>query len=134
MKGRMQVCSQRVQLGWRLACLAGYAVCIFTLSSIPGQALPSVHISDKLIHAGIFRLLGFLLCRALSPQLPTWRPSRIALLSLLLTIGYGATDELHQLFVPARSAEMADLIADGIGAALAVWGWLQWSARWTWLR
>ena len=134
MQSSAQEPSQRSHVFWRWVLLGGYAASIFALSSIPGQALPSVHISDKLIHIGEFGLLGLLMCRALTAQLPTWPRSRIALLSLLVAICYGATDECHQLFVPARSAELADLTADSLGAALAAWGWLKVGAHWTWLR
>jgi len=119
---------------WRWVVLGGYMACIFALSSIPGQDLPSVRVSDKLIHIGEYGLLGLLVCRALTAHLTTWPRSRIALLSLLVAICYGATDELHQLFVPARSAELADVAADGVGVMLAVWGWLKLTAHWTWLR
>ena len=119
---------------WRWVLLGGYAVCIFVLSSIPGQDLPSVRVSDKLIHTGEFGLLGILMCRALTAQLPTWPRSRIALVSFLGALCYGASDELHQLFVPARSAEMADVAADGVGVTLAVWGWRTLAAYWAWLR
>lgn len=125
---------QHYRVGWRWVFLGGYVVCIFILSSIPGQDLPSVHVSDKLIHTGEFGLLGILMCRALTAQLPAWPRSRIALVSLLAAICYGATDELHQLFVSARSAELADLAADGLGVTLAVWGWLRLAAHWAWLR
>ena len=126
--------SQRYRVVWRWVVLGGYAACIFALSSIPGQALHKVQVSDKLIHIGEYGLLGLLMCRALTAQLPTWPRLRITLLGFLLAIFYGATDEFHQLFVPARSAELADLAADSVGAALAVWGWLKVGAYWAWLR
>jgi len=134
MQSSVQESSQRYQVVWRWVLLGGYAACIFALSSIPGQALPDVRVSDKLIHTGEYGLLGLLICRVLTAQLPTWPRSRIALLSLLAAICYGATDEFHQLFVPARAAELADLAADSLGAALAAWGWLKVGAHWTWLR
>src|SRR5574341_1204407 len=132
MQSRVQESPQRYKVFWRWVLLGGYLVCIFALSSIPGQALPHVRVSDKLIHTGEYGLLGLLMCRALTAQLTTWPRSRIALLSLLVAIFYGATDEFHQLFVPARSAELADLAADSVGVTLAVWGWLIVGARWTW--
>ena len=33
---------------------------------------------------------------------------------------YGVTDEVHQMFVPLRTADLADLAADALGAAAAV--------------
>jgi VanZ family protein len=125
---------RRFQTIWRWGLLGGYAACIFLLSSMPGQTLPKVHVNDKLIHTGEFALLGFLMCRALASQMPTWPRPRIACLSLLVAIVYGATDEFHQLFVAARSAEWADLAADSVGAALAVWIWLKAGGYWTWIQ
>jgi VanZ family protein len=40
------------------------------------------------------------------------------LLALSLASLYGATDEFHQSFVPGRSADVLDWLADTLGAAL----------------
>jgi len=125
---------RRSSVMWRWGLLAGYMACIFVLSSIPGHTLPGVQISDKLIHAGEYGLLGVCMCRALSGQMTAWPRTRIALLSALIATLYGATDEFHQLFVPQRSASLSDLVADGLGAALAAWGWHRAAARWPWLQ
>ncbi|WP_276322046.1 VanZ family protein [Paenibacillus thalictri] len=42
------------------------------------------------------------------------------LLSVTLCVLYGLTDEFHQWFVPGRTADIMDLLNDGIGAALAM--------------
>ena len=52
--------------------------------------------------------------------------ARVALVALIITIGYGAFDEIHQWFVPGRSAELADWYADSIGAFAGV------AASWAW--
>ncbi|MEX2043905.1 MAG: VanZ family protein, partial [Opitutus sp.] len=39
---------------------------------------------------------------------------------------FGATDEWHQSFVPGRTSEWADWIADALGAALAVMMYTGW--------
>ena len=65
---------------------------------------------DKLYHAGNFGVLAGLLYLA----------SGRAWLALALASLYGAGDELHQAFVPGRSADAADWLADTVGAALAV--------------
>ena len=46
-----------------------------------------------------------------------WRGAAWALLA---ASAYGATDEFHQLFVPGRSCDVFDWLADTTGAALAV--------------
>jgi VanZ family protein len=71
---------------------------------------------DKLLHAGVYALLGLLLYRALG-SLPGLRDQRrwLVMMATLLTTLYGLSDEWHQSFVAQRSAEAADLAADFIG-------------------
>ena len=88
--------------------------------------------ADKLIHFGLYVILGTLLCRALlhtgsGEQRWPW-----VVLAALLGAAYGASDEFHQSFVSGRSAEYFDLLADGLGslAGAAAWSWLiVWHAR-----
>jgi VanZ family protein len=47
---------------------------------------------------------------------PLWAQITPALLYCLL---YGATDEIHQYFVPSRSCDIFDWFADATGALLA---------------
>ena len=100
-----------------------YAAGIFVISSIPGDDLPQVGIGDKLSHALVFGGLAVLTCRALRFQYPT-RPVRaIGCLAVLIASAYGCLDEVHQGFVSGRRAELADAMADGVGAAVASWVW-----------
>lgn len=59
-------------------------------------------------------------------QVDWWR-EKAMILSLLISILYGISDEIHQMFVPMRTPDMMDLLADGIGAGLFLIG--VWSAR-----
>jgi VanZ family protein len=54
----------------------------------------------------------------------------VAMVSALAAICYGLIDEAHQLWVPQRLADVADLAADSCGALLAAWGWLKVGERW----
>jgi VanZ family protein len=135
---------------WRWLVVGGYAAGLFALSSAPGSrrlvaaekrlvrrqrwALPRWLLYDKVVHALVFGLGTVLLCRALHGQTPARSPRQIAFYSVLAALGYGITDELHQARVPQRTAEVADVVADGLGAALAAWGWLYGAPRWPWLR
>jgi VanZ family protein len=89
---------------------------------------------DKVLHTLAFGLGTVLLCRALSCQAPGRSPRQIAFRSVLTALGYGIADELHQACVPQRTAAVTDVMADGLGAALAAWGWLYGASRWPWLR
>jgi VanZ family protein len=99
---------------WKLVAL--WAVTIFGLSSIPGRAFPSLPIFsyDKFLHAGVYAVLGGLCFFALQ-KTSGLRTSRLIALSMALAFLYGVTDEIHQLFVPGRSADPYDAAADGIG-------------------
>jgi VanZ family protein len=102
---------------WILA--AVWAVTIFGLSSIPGRSLPDVAALkyDKVIHATVYAILGGLFFAALrrSSSLST---ARVVAVAALCALAYGLTDEFHQIFVPGRSAELYDALADGIGGSL----------------
>ena len=108
---------------WALAVL--YAAGIFAFSGIRGDDLPQVGIGDKLVHALVFAGLAVLVCRALRSQYPRWSGCAVAGLAVLATFAYGCLDELHQGFVSGRRSELADALANGVGAAAAGWGWRQ---------
>jgi len=67
---------------------------------------------DKIAHAAVFGLMAVMLWLALNRQRP--------FLIILLVVLTGAADEIHQLFLPGRSADMSDWIADITGACLTV--------------
>ena len=108
---------------WRAALLwipaIAWAAMLFALSSQP--VLPSAPgVNDKMAHALGYGLLGVLCLIGLTEgewRRITWRRG---LAAVALATVYGATDEFHQSFVPGRSPDVADLMADTVGAALAV--------------
>lgn len=71
--------------------------------------------SDKVVHTGIYAVLAGLWCWGLAGAGP-----RALWLAFGLSAGFGALDEWHQSFVPGRSADVRDLAADALGAALAL--------------
>ena len=115
--------TQRAWLGWGPAIL--WFVLIFVLSS--QSTLPSPdHVTDKQAHAFTYGVLAVLCLMGLTG----WRWRRVAGASLLaafvIAVVYGVSDEVHQSFVPGRSPDVADVVADAAGAALALtaaWGW-----------
>jgi VanZ family protein len=97
-----------------------YACLIFYFSSradIPDFIEPIFTTSDKLVHLIEFALLGGLLFLAFASA--GWRPWD-APLAMMLGVLYGATDEIHQLFVPGRFADPLDALVNGIGVVMAV--------------
>jgi len=98
-------------------------VLIFVLSSIPGQYYPEVNFefSDKIVHFGIYFVLAIAFYMSLSHQ------NRYKLLAehsfvfaVIFTGIYGASDELHQYFVPNRSCDFYDFLANLLGAITAM--------------
>lgn len=88
---------------------------IFWLSSlpdIPGPDLFSAH--DKIGHFLVYAMLGVFVSRGLSP----WKIGAgwMGIATATILVGaYGATDEIHQVFVPGRDASMLDLLFDAMG-------------------
>lgn len=86
---------------------------IFWLSSSPDaqggfRLLELIPFGDKAAHAGAYGLLAFFF----------WLALRRAVLPIVLSTLYGVSDELHQAFVPGRSLDPFDLLADAAGACL----------------
>jgi len=101
-------------------------VLIFVLSSISGLGPIPGGVDDGVAHALQYAVLAALLLRGLAGA--RWRGVKVraAALAVLLATLYGVTDEAHQWFVPGRTAEVTDLVADAIGAAVAagvICGW-----------
>jgi VanZ family protein len=97
---------------------------IFYVSSLPDPAIPSG--TDKPLHWVAYLGLAVIVIRALAGGLPGPIDVWIAAVAMLITVGYAVTDEVHQMFVPGRSAEMSDLLADAAGAitgTVACWAW-----------
>jgi VanZ family protein len=93
-----------------------WALLLFALSSIPDLSSP-IHLTkwqDKIDHFIAYAIFGALVLRALSVNRPAASNREFAL-TLTAAILYGATDELHQYFVPGRYMDYKDLTADAVG-------------------
>ena len=101
-----------------LTVLVLYWLALCTGTHLPGNGMGPALINDKLLHFSGYLGLALLLCVAVATRRKlTWR---VLLLIYLLIIGYGMMDELFQLPVPGRSADVRDWFADCAGAALGV--------------
>lgn len=96
---------------------------IFFLSSL--QGLPTVPIilhPDKFVHFIVFGVLGIAAYRAFKHQTSfPFLASQPAISAVVFAGLYGIADEFHQRFVPGRSFDVWDMLADLIGASVCVW-------------
>ena len=78
-----------------------------------GDEMPKFDIPymDKIVHFGIFGVLGFLI---------SYEKRRADIVTLALCALYGAAIEVIQLFLPWRSFEWADMLADTLGALAGI--------------
>lgn len=95
---------------------------IFVLSSFPlhPPLVEEFPWRDKGLHALEYAVLGFLLAHA---TMRTWetRPLwRVAAVAVVIAMGWGVLDELHQALVPGRVADPFDAVADAVGAVAGV--------------
>ena len=98
-----------------------YWIVLFVMTSLPSTMSISVGVSDKIEHFGAYGLLSAFLFLAIKFQ------SKYSLLSdypatftIIIASLYGIIDEFHQLFIPGRSAEFYDWLADFLGSIIAV--------------
>jgi VanZ family protein len=107
-----------------------YVALIWWLSSqvLDGRMVKFVPLADRGVHFLEYGGLGFLIARAVQV---TWGPlgMRGSMASVLLGVALGLLDEFHQLFVPGRSAEIFDLVADTLGVCVAVSLHALWTTR-----
>ncbi len=96
-----------------------YVMAVFYGGSIKGSALPMADFrwGDKAMHALAFAGMQIAMLRAVRFAAPELSPVRQRLAALAVVVTVGGLLELYQLGLPHRSAELADWIADIIGAA-----------------
>jgi VanZ family protein len=82
----------------------------------------------KVVHLLEYGLLAILWFRALRHATP-WSSRALCLLSVALTLAWGISDEIHQSYVPGRTARVGDAVTDLVGAVIAVWLWRLWIGR-----
>ena len=106
-------------------------VLIFILLSMPGSDIQGrgwmsfiLHLpfADKIIHMGLFGSLALSLFFHFEQySKASFQSTRIKALSLILCIVYGIGMEFYQkYFVPSRSLDVIDMLADAMGALLAL--------------
>ncbi|MCC6927496.1 MAG: VanZ family protein [Gemmatimonadaceae bacterium] len=98
-------------------CVA-WTVVILVITSVPGTAIPhgpQIPGADKVVHGSMYGVLGFLAGKALGRDgFARWVVAGVLIAAL------AAGDEWHQQWIPARSAETLDWVADVAGATLGM--------------
>lgn len=89
-----------------------------TEAELSTQAESMQLIIRKGAHMGEYALLAILLCLYFSCSSTCKR--QLVLLSLSITTGYAATDEIHQLFVPGRAGRLSDICIDALGGMIGL--------------
>jgi hypothetical protein len=109
-------------------CIALYCAMIFFMSSQSDvqQSAPGwldFPASDKVAHIVLYAGLALLVSWAIRRSNETPRPWVQWGIPVLFAVCYGITDEIHQLYVPNRSLEALDVLADGFGAVMiqSIW-------------
>jgi len=92
-----------------------WALAITLVSSIPNLTAPgeNITLNDKLAHFTEYFILSAALAHGI---IRAGRSRGILIPTVLICIAFGAIDELHQSFVPGRTMELLDLLADSVGA------------------
>ena len=97
----------------------GYSAIIFVISGKqtagPGFYFPGI---DKIFHLVEYTPFGFLIFRALKGYQTSSSDTKILVWTVILTLCYGITDEIHQHFVPNRQADVLDVLADTVGGLI----------------
>jgi VanZ family protein len=69
---------------------------------------------DKVVHAVLFGVMAVLAMRALLTRDRAW------FVAFVGTVAFGAFTEAQQYFIPSRSLELGDILADTAGAAMGL--------------
>lgn len=84
--------------------------------------------SDKFFHLAAYAVMGWLAARAFAPPArpatPAARPPGwLMLVSMGMTFSFGVLIEVCQSYVPARTGDPVDAIANGVGGVIGVYAW-----------
>ena len=114
---------------WRWGPAIAWAALIFLLSAQPGLKISSDASVDgparHIAHGFVYTVLVLLIVHGLGAL---GRPLtlRTVLIAGAMSVAYGISDEVHQLFVPDRTGQAIDVGYDTIGTAIGLtiaWVW-----------
>jgi len=92
-------------------------VIIFHASSIHGRDIPPLFpFQDVAFHFFVYLALCFFFARALKNTYRNMSGIKLIIFTVIFGFIYGASDELHQAFVPYRSVSCFDVLIDTLGS------------------
>jgi VanZ family protein len=93
------------------------------LPGVPGETILVLHgVIRKGMHVAEFAVLALLWYRGLSWGKRGWQPAAV-LAAFGFAVLTGMADEIHQAFVPSRTASALDVAWDSLGALCGLAGW-----------
>jgi VanZ family protein len=94
---------------------------LLAATSFPAPAFTEFGISDKVNHFLAYFILAFMVNLAIIVQEKyPWLKKNSSIKILFIVSIYAVLDEVHQAFIPGRSCEFLDWVADFAGAALGI--------------
>ena len=103
-----------------------YCAMIFAMSSDtnpPAFTLPwQMQGLDKVFHAILYAGLGALVSVGMHRSGKPVSPWAQCFVPIIFAVLYGVTDEVHQIFVPNRTFDFGDMLADLAGPTIAQMG------------
>jgi hypothetical protein len=100
----------------------GWVIVMFVMSSLPDPERvlgPGLQVGDPNAHA-----IGFFVLMLLWTRLAVFRAGRLSLRAVVgaatACLVYAVIDELHQVPIPGRTFQWADLLSDAVGVALGL--------------
>ncbi|MDF2381581.1 VanZ family protein [Nostoc ellipsosporum NOK] len=107
---------------WTTLAVLWFIICTVLLC-LPGSAFPesswldNIPFFDKWVHVGLFAVMTFLFCRA---AMAWGREATKTFITLsLISFAFGVLMEFVQHYwIPYRSFDVWDMVADGVGAAV----------------
>lgn len=70
----------------------------------------------KTAHFSIYFILGIIIYLLLS----TYNINKVVLISIIICFIFGSLDEIHQIFIPGRTARFYDCIIDTLGSSTGI--------------
>jgi VanZ family protein len=126
----LKTIQEKLTLGWEQWLffwmpVFAYCIVIFSLSAQPKAiSAPGIPSGDQLLHVVQYSILGFLMARAFFTLHPRRSQAVLFMISLIISVLFAFSDEIHQFFVPGRTASVTDVMADGVGVlmgAMSYW-------------